>query len=67
VRPAGTGNGNIVCESIAACFDDDFSPLPGGTLVDAAGTGSEPWRPDVDYLGALRIGPADVGAIELAP
>jgi hypothetical protein len=59
--------GNVTCESRAACFDAELVPVPGSPLIDAAGSGPEPWRPTDDYTGAPRTGRADVGALEFQP
>ena len=65
-----TVSGNVTCSSAAACFVQgqtapyDLWPVNGGVLVDAAGTGSEAWRPVDDFMGVARGGSADVGAFE---
>ncbi len=58
-NPTGTVVRNIVCHSTQACCDKEF--MPAGQLVDAAGTGTEPWPPTDDFADTPRAGPADVG------
>jgi hypothetical protein len=59
--------GNVTCESRAACVDAELVPVPSSPLIDAAGSGPQPWRPTDDYTGAPRTGRADVGALEFQP
>jgi chitodextrinase len=65
--PVGTVLGNVTCSSSSACFGTGVEPVASGPLVDAAGSGSEPWRPLDDFADTQRTGAADVGAIELEP
>jgi hypothetical protein len=68
--PAGTIVGNITCGASSGCFVHSTStpynllPAIGGPLVDAAGGGSESWRPSVDFAGLPRGAAAEVGAFE---
>jgi hypothetical protein len=68
--PTGTITGNVTCGVTAPCFvqaaTPPYDPWPAlnSPLLDAAGTGSEPWRPGDDFIGLARIGPADIGAFE---
>jgi hypothetical protein len=60
--------GNVNC-SRATCFVDpethDFSPLPGGPLIGAGVTRSEPWSPLFDFFGTRRRNPPTTGAVEI--
>ncbi|MBI2216471.1 MAG: right-handed parallel beta-helix repeat-containing protein, partial [Candidatus Rokubacteria bacterium] len=68
--PIGTVIGNVTCAIAEVCFVNgttppyDLWPQIGGPLVDAAGSGTEPWRPLDDFMGVPRTGAADVGAFE---
>ncbi|MEE8409264.1 MAG: right-handed parallel beta-helix repeat-containing protein [Myxococcota bacterium] len=68
--PVGTVTGNIECDPASICFVDpssspyDLWPTISGGLVDAAGSGSEPWRPQDDFMGTPRGAATDVGAFE---
>lgn len=70
--PLGTLLGNVVCATPETCFENaaqapfDLRPKDRGPLVDAAGSGGEPWRPKEDFLGVRRDGEADVGAFDRA-
>lgn len=65
-----TATGNVTCISAGGCFVQaisppfDLRPSAGGLLIDAAGTGPEPWRPRDDFAGSLRGPGADIGAFE---
>jgi hypothetical protein len=69
--PAGTIVGNMTCTE--SCFIHattppyNLHPAIGSMLVDAAGGGSEPWRPVDDFYAQRRGGVADVGAVEQDP
>lgn len=68
--PAGTIIGNVTCPSASSCFVNattppyDLWPSPTSPLLNAAGNGSEPWRPVDDFMGVIRGTAADVGAFE---
>jgi hypothetical protein len=68
--PIGTILGNVTCTSADSCFVNgapppyDLWPTSASPLLDTAGAGIEPWRPDDDFMGVVRGNAADVGAFE---
>jgi hypothetical protein len=68
--PIATLQGNITCSGASACFVNgssapyDLWPAVSSPLLDAAGSGSEPWRPVDDFMGIDRGSLADIGAFE---
>jgi hypothetical protein len=68
--PAGTIMGNVSCATASSCFVNattppyDLWPSPTSPLLDAAGNGSEPWRPVDDFMGVILGPAADAGAFE---
>jgi hypothetical protein len=68
--PVGTIIGNVSCTTPSSCFVNattppyDLWPTTNGPLMNAAGSGTEPWRPTDDFMGVLRGSAADVGAFE---
>ena len=70
--PPGVVVGNVNCSLSSPCFGNttlppyDLWPVSTGPLIDAAGIGTQPWRPLDDFMGTLRNGAADVGAFERA-
>ena len=69
--PAGTLiKKNVTCRTASSCFVNattppyDLWPSPTSPLLDAAGNGTEPWRPVDDFMGVIRGTAADVGAFE---
>jgi hypothetical protein len=69
--PPGTVVRNITCES--SCFVNsikapyDLWPSPNSPILDAAGSGTEVWRPMDDFMGVSRGSAADIGAFERTP
>jgi hypothetical protein len=68
--PVGSIVGNVTCATPTSCFVNastvpyDLWPTPTSPLLDSAGNGFEPWRPEDDFMGVSRGGSADVGAFE---
>ncbi|MEW5979028.1 MAG: Ig-like domain-containing protein [Acidobacteriota bacterium] len=68
--PAGTLSGNITCSSPSSCFVNgttppyDLWPSASSPLLNAAGSGTEAWRPTDDFMGVVRGSLPDVGAFE---
>ena len=68
--PVGAIVGNVTCGSATPCFVNastapyDLWPTLTSPLLDVAGGGTEPWRPNDDFMGLSRGNAADVGAFE---